>query len=530
MSETIELLKQRAAELKSYQQLNPKQIDAVNDTAWELRHADIKLSVQLSSEAWQAATQINYSRGSAYALRGLGLGQLCADQYAEASQTLERSRAMFAALPAPDEKGLASTTNVLGLAQRYVGDCHNALENHLTALYSHEKVGESSQIPVVYNNLGGTHCMLGDYALALNYIYQGLSISIESSPPQFQAWLHCNLGDTLWRVGEPDQAIESLQRAISLFKEYQDRRSEGVTLVNLGAAYQSVQKYQKALDYYQQGLEIARDESSFEIQTEAFIYIGKAHAELNHEQKALTYLSEALQLSKKIGSHYNESQALLQLGGIYQQLGDIRQSIETLELTLELSSRFEFKEICFKAHLALSEGYEREGKSAAALTHYQAFHERREEVFGSTASRKIERLLSQNNLKQTHHRMQQLSCQRTAHKQSVPSHSALSPHNLRQVTEFIDNHLAENIKITELSQITSLNYAHFIRTFKHSTGKTPHQFLIEKRIERAKLLLKTTASPLVEIALQCGFSSQSHLTAQFRLLTGTSPRQFRHRD
>ena len=525
MSQTVELLKQRATELISFQRLTTSQIDAVNDVAWELHQADIKLTVQLSTKALQSAAQIDYSRGSAFALRGLGWGQLCADQYVKAAQTLEQSRAMFAALPSPEESGLASARNHLGSSHRYLGDFDQALENQLAALTSYEKNGETTRVASIYNNLGGIHSMFGDYALALDFLYQG----IESSTPGFQAWIHCTLGDTLWRVGEPDQAVESLQRAISLFKEYQNRRNECVASINLGAAYHSVQKHQEALDYYQGGLEIARDVSNLDTQTEAYIYLGEAQAELDHYQTALTYLSKALELSKIIGSRYNESQALLQLGSVYHQFGDTRQGIETLESALDLSNRLGCKEIRFKANLALSKIYDGDGKPAAALAHYQAFHEGREEVFGSIASRQIERLLSRNDLRQTRHRMQQLRHQ-AAPKQSAPSHSALSPHNLRQVVEFIDNNLEENIKITELSQMISLNYAHFIRTFKHSTGKTPHQFLIEKRIERAKLLLKTTTSPLVEVALQCGFSSQSHLTTQFRLLTGTSPRQFRHFD
>ena len=526
MSEILDSLKTRVTELGSHERLTSDQIDDLNEVAWELRHAEPKLAAQGSADAWRSAVQISYSRGIAYALRGIGNGQRSIDQYAESVQTLEQSRAMFVALPLPDEAGLASVINVLGSSQRYLGHSNRALESHHTALKSFENAGESSKVALAYNNLGGIHSDLGDYLPALEYLYQGLQISSEFCSPMDQALLHCTLGDILLRVGDSDHSLTSLRRAIDLFREYGDRRNEGLALINIGAAYKSVKKHERALNCYIQGLEIAREVGSLETQTEAHLCMGRIFGDLGNHQEAHDHLSEALQLSTNICSPYNECQALLHLGCFYNFCGDIAKSVEVLESALALSSQHEFREIGFEANHALSSAYEKSDKSTAALSHYRAFHEGREVVFGSIVSRKLEKLVSLNVAKQSPGMLQELR------RPSPPLYierrqSALSPHNLRQGSEFIDNILEAKIKITELSQLTSLNYAHFIRTFKHSTGKTPHQFLIEKRIDRAKLLLKTTGSSLADVALQCGFSSQSHLTAQFRLVTGTSPRQFR---
>jgi AraC family transcriptional regulator len=66
-----------------------------------------------------------------------------------------------------------------------------------------------------------------------------------------------------------------------------------------------------------------------------------------------------------------------------------------------------------------------------------------------------------------------------------------------------------------------------IRWFKSSFGLPPHQFILRSRIERARALLRTAETSLVEVALQCGFNSQSHFTTAFRRLVGTTPAAYR---
>jgi AraC family transcriptional regulator len=68
---------------------------------------------------------------------------------------------------------------------------------------------------------------------------------------------------------------------------------------------------------------------------------------------------------------------------------------------------------------------------------------------------------------------------------------------------------------------------HFSHLFKQSIGTSPHQYLIQQRIERAKQLLKQTDRSIIDIALECGFNSHSHLSKQFRQLAGMTPRAYR---
>lgn len=103
----------------------------------------------------------------------------------------------------------------------------------------------------------------------------------------------------------------------------------------------------------------------------------------------------------------------------------------------------------------------------------------------------------------------------------------LPPYQLRRVLAYVDAHLTQDIKLADLAQLLAMSPFHFGRMFKQSVGISPHQYVIQQRIERAKTLLKQSDRAIIDIALECGFSSHSHLSKQFRQLTGTTPKKFR---
>jgi AraC family transcriptional regulator len=105
----------------------------------------------------------------------------------------------------------------------------------------------------------------------------------------------------------------------------------------------------------------------------------------------------------------------------------------------------------------------------------------------------------------------------------------LTPFQLRQVIDFTQAHLAEDISLASLAGVAGLSPFHFARLFKKSTGQTPHQFLIQRRLERARELLQVKHASIVDVAMQVGFCDQSHLAAHFKRVYGLTPRAFLRR-
>lgn len=105
---------------------------------------------------------------------------------------------------------------------------------------------------------------------------------------------------------------------------------------------------------------------------------------------------------------------------------------------------------------------------------------------------------------------------------SVPERG-LSRTQLRLVLEFIGDHLAHDITLAELAALAGLSPAYFTRQFKLATGLPPHQYLIQRRVERARELLTGGVLSVAEVAQVVGFFDQSHLHRHFKRLFKVSP-------
>jgi AraC family transcriptional regulator len=103
----------------------------------------------------------------------------------------------------------------------------------------------------------------------------------------------------------------------------------------------------------------------------------------------------------------------------------------------------------------------------------------------------------------------------------------LSPYRLQKVLDYIHDHLTTDLSLDAIAQHLGMSRYYFVRLFKQSMGMTPHQYVLQQRIEVAKQLLKHRGLTLSEIALRCGFADQNHLGKQFRKLVGVLPRAYR---
>jgi AraC family transcriptional regulator len=109
----------------------------------------------------------------------------------------------------------------------------------------------------------------------------------------------------------------------------------------------------------------------------------------------------------------------------------------------------------------------------------------------------------------------------------LPAARGLSPERLRRVQGYIEAHLEDDLSLTILANIACLSPYHFSRSFKEAVGTGPRRYVIRRRVERAKTLLRRTNRPLALIAREAGFADQSHLTSIFHREIGVTPGRFR---
>jgi len=109
----------------------------------------------------------------------------------------------------------------------------------------------------------------------------------------------------------------------------------------------------------------------------------------------------------------------------------------------------------------------------------------------------------------------------------IPHRGGLAPRQMRRVLDYIDAHLTDELGLVKLAAIAELSPHHFGEAFKTSMGTSPHRYVIERRVRYALELLREKDRSIGEIAHAAGFSSQSHLTANFRRVTGLTPGRFR---
>jgi AraC family transcriptional regulator len=105
--------------------------------------------------------------------------------------------------------------------------------------------------------------------------------------------------------------------------------------------------------------------------------------------------------------------------------------------------------------------------------------------------------------------------------------SALPGNRLARVKDFVESSLDQDVTLESLAREAGYSRAHFLRMFRESTGTTPHQYVMQRRIAHAEKLLSANQLGVAEIAVACGFSSQAHLTLAFKKQTGMTPAEYR---
>lgn len=113
--------------------------------------------------------------------------------------------------------------------------------------------------------------------------------------------------------------------------------------------------------------------------------------------------------------------------------------------------------------------------------------------------------------------------------QSEKASRRLSPQQEARAKEMLLASIQARVSMEDIAGACQLSRSYFIRAFRETTHRTPYQWLLEQRIERARDLLAQTQRSITDIAIACGFSDQSHFTRMFSQAVGEPPAAWRRR-
>jgi len=104
---------------------------------------------------------------------------------------------------------------------------------------------------------------------------------------------------------------------------------------------------------------------------------------------------------------------------------------------------------------------------------------------------------------------------------------ALPKWRIRRLEEFLAANIEKRIRLGDMAAAVGLSKMHFAAQFRVATGYRPREYLLFKRVERAKAMMTAGAMPLVEVAFAAGFNAQAHFSTVFKRFTGKSPAQWK---
>lgn len=110
--------------------------------------------------------------------------------------------------------------------------------------------------------------------------------------------------------------------------------------------------------------------------------------------------------------------------------------------------------------------------------------------------------------------------------ENIPTSSQITP-VVREAIEYMREHLDESITLESIASVINRSPSHFARQFRTEVGMPPYQFLVNMRLDRAQELLATSRISIAEIAYECGFSHQEHLTRLFKRRFADTPASYR---
>ena len=287
-------------------------------------NTDPQKAIRYGSQANQLAKKINFRKGSAYALKNIGIAYYIQGNYVQTLNYWQQSLNIFKSIG--DKLGEANILSNLGAVYFNQGDYVKALDYHLQSLKVSEKLGNKLRIATALLNIGAVYYdKPATHNKALQYYLRALTLSEEIDNKNAIGTSSVNLGEIYLAKGQDSVALYYFQQSLAAYKG-----SENVpaSLNSIAKVYSKRKDYAKAIDYHEQAYKIAEKLNGQLDMTQSLLGLAKTYAGQGSVNQAVSYYKRAETIALKINSLYELKNAYQGLAASYATLADYNQAYQ----------------------------------------------------------------------------------------------------------------------------------------------------------------------------------------------------------
>lgn len=349
-------------------------------------------------DALKLATECDYARGKANALKAMGLHYIHLAQYKEALDAFLGEEKIRRDLGDPIET--ANAIHNVANAYHYLNNLQKAMMLYLEAMQIFEALGEQNRLRSVYNNVGWLLFKIGNYAESLDYYLKCLKIAENVGSKDDVAQALNAIGTVYQRVGDLDKALEFYFKSLKLCEETGALEGIGMAHGNIAIVYHEQKRYEEALEASYQSKRAFEDIGHLHHLSMALANIASNYEALKMENEAMFFYDESLKAAKKSSNAQVEAEVLRLQAALQMKRGENEEALRLLRNALRVAKKATLKIQLRQVYRLMVEAYRALGDFESALSAHESFYELQEEIFNEESNRRIRNLQSAFELEQ----------------------------------------------------------------------------------------------------------------------------------
>lgn len=282
--------------------------------------------------------------------------------------------------------------DIQGIAWYLRGDYPQALRYYAQSLNFKEQLGDQKGIAATSNNIGLIYFNQGDYLRALDYYVQSLHLEEQIGNQKGVSLSLNNIGRIYNNLGDFSKALDYYKRSLNIKEELGDKKGVATTLNNIGIIFQYQHDYSKALEYHTRSLKIKEEIGDTRGMAPSLHNIGFVYQKQGNNSKALDYFNRSIKIKEEIGDQLGIAQSLNNIWTIYFNQGDYAKALYYCKESYAIAMKLGVLELQKNGCICLSETYKAMGNSDKALKFSELLIAIQDSLHTEETAKKLQRM------------------------------------------------------------------------------------------------------------------------------------------